>query len=117
MKTHENISFFLVVFFKKRTWMNVFLSGGHEQGILTTCPLGPLIPSQSPVPVGFTPDWTPNCGMRDESMEALLILVLLFGGMGIPVTERMMDENERKITLNFIFFFFSIRFDSGLRLD
>jgi hypothetical protein len=37
------------------TLMKVFLSGGQAQGILTTWPAAFMIPSQSPVPVGFTP--------------------------------------------------------------
>jgi hypothetical protein len=47
---------------RARTCKKVFLSGGHEHGILTTLPAAFVIPSQSPVPVGFTPEWTPNCG-------------------------------------------------------
>lgn len=39
-------------------------SGGQEHGILTTCPAAFLIPSQSPVPVGFNPAWRPNWGTR-----------------------------------------------------
>jgi hypothetical protein len=47
---------------RARTCKKKFLSGGHEHGILTTWPAAFVIPSQSPVPVGFTPAWTPNAG-------------------------------------------------------
>jgi hypothetical protein len=40
-------------------FMNALRSGGQVHGILI-----PLTPSQSPVPVGFTPALTPNCGTR-----------------------------------------------------
>ena len=44
--------------------MNNVLSGGHEQGILIGWPLAlSTAPSQSPVPVGLTPDSKPNWGV------------------------------------------------------
>lgn len=46
-------------------WMNTSRAGGHEQGILIGLPSAPLTaPSQSPVPVGFTPDWKPRSGVK-----------------------------------------------------
>ncbi len=46
------------------TWMKVSRSGGHVQGIKIGLPLGPVIPSQSPVGVGLTPASTPNSGIK-----------------------------------------------------
>lgn len=51
--SHENLN-------KLLTWMKEFLSGGHEQGILMGTPCAFGIPSQSPVPVGFSPAANPN---------------------------------------------------------
>ena len=43
----------------------MFWSGGHEQGTLIGFPLASLTaPSQSPVPVGLTPEWNPRDGAR-----------------------------------------------------
>jgi len=48
------------------TWaMNESRLGGQEQGIFI-----PLMPSQSPVPVGFTPGETPKSGTSDASNPA-----------------------------------------------
>lgn len=47
-----------------REAMKELRSGGQKHGILTTCPAAFLIPSQSPVPVGFNPAWRPNWGTR-----------------------------------------------------
>lgn len=44
------------------TCIKSFLSGGQAQGILTIWPCAFFIPSQLPVPSGFTPAWTPNSG-------------------------------------------------------
>ncbi len=44
--------------------MKVSRSGGHTQGIKTGLPLAPVIPSQSPVPVGFIPASSPNSGIK-----------------------------------------------------
>jgi len=46
-------------------------SGGHEQGIFTTCPASFVVPSQSPVPVGFTPGCIPKSGTRAASIPLL----------------------------------------------
>jgi hypothetical protein len=47
--------------------MKVSLSGGQAQGILTTWPAALVIPSQSPVPVGFKPEGWPRSGTRAGS--------------------------------------------------
>lgn len=46
--------------------------GGHAHGILTTTPAAFLIPSQSPVPVGFRPAGCPKSGTRAGSTARLL---------------------------------------------
>lgn len=46
--------------------MKVSRSGGHTQGIRTGLPLAPVIPSQSPVPVGLSPASSPNSGIKAE---------------------------------------------------
>jgi len=45
--------------------------GGQEQGILTTTPAALVTPSQSPVPVGFTPAEMPNWGTKLGSTARL----------------------------------------------
>jgi len=47
--------------------MKVLRSGGQEHGIKMGWPFGPSIPSQLPVPLGFTPAVTPNSGTREAS--------------------------------------------------
>ena len=49
--------------------MNAERSGGQEQGILIGRPLGPVTPSQSPVPVGFKPLTRPRSGARAAIWE------------------------------------------------
>jgi len=53
--------------FALREAMNSSRGGGQAQGILTTTPAALVIPSQSPVPVGFKPDGWPNSGTRAGS--------------------------------------------------
>jgi hypothetical protein len=53
------------------TRMKVSLLGGHAQGILTTWPAALVIPSQSPVPVGFKPEGCPNWGTSEGSTSRL----------------------------------------------
>lgn len=65
------------------TWMNVSLSGGHWQGILTGFPSAPATPSQSPVPVGFVPASMPKSGTSAGSMLA-----------EVPVAEDDADAGE-----------------------
>lgn len=74
--------------------MNAFLSGGHVQGILTTLPAAFVIPSQSPVPVGFTPGWTPNWGTSAGSTPR-------FTGAAIVVAMSEMAQSQVE-SVNFI---------------
>lgn len=45
--------------------MKISRAGGQEHGTLIGLPSAPFTaPSQSPVPVGLTPDENPNCGVK-----------------------------------------------------
>lgn len=58
--------------FALRSLMNKSRSGGHEHGIFMGLPSAPFTaPSQSPEPVGFTPDCHPNWGTRLGSTSRL----------------------------------------------
>jgi len=80
---------------EEHTWIKIVLSGGQEQGILTICPASLVIPSQSPVPVGLTPDWTPNSGTSDGSTSRF---------MGTLETEIMIESVAKTVVMNFIFY-------------
>lgn len=80
---------------EEHTWIKAVLSGGQEQGILTVCPASLVTPSQSPVPVGLTPDWIPNSGTSDGSTSRF---------RGIQETAIAMESMVRTVVTNFIFY-------------
>ena len=78
------------------TAMKRSLSGGQEQGILIGTPWALGIPSQSPVPVGFTPALTPNSGTRAGSTPRLESL------KGPADTDMRAAEKATAVEMNFM---------------
>lgn len=60
-------------------------------------PLGPLMPSQSPVPVGFKPDASPNWGTSEASIARLN------GNAVVDEVDRASAAAMIAVDVNFIF--------------
>lgn len=71
-------------------------SGGQEQGILMGIPWAFGTPSQSPVPVGFTPALMPNCGTSEGSTARRESL------KGPADTDTIAAEKMKAASMNFI---------------